>query len=143
MHNFVQSIFNSLEEETYKNKTLVVSGDGRFWNDTAIQVILSVAAGNQVSKVVVGENGLLSTPCVSKVIRTLNKDDATVCAGGILLTASHNPGGEDEDWGIKFNTSNGGPALENLTEAIFEHTKKITEYQWTDLPEVDVSQIGV
>lgn len=91
---------------------------------------------------VVGENGLLSTPCVSKLIRTLNEKEADSCFGGILLTASHNPGGEDEDFGIKFNTANGGPALENLTEAIFEHTKKITEYKWQELPQVDISKVS-
>ena len=109
-------------------KKLVASGDGRFWNDVAIDKILKIAAGNGVTDVYVGQNGLLSTPAISHLIRTLNAAEADSCMGAILLTASHNPGGPEEDFGIKFNQPNGGPALENITEAVFAHSKTITEF---------------
>lgn len=83
----------------------------------------------------------MSTPCVSKYIRKLNAEQEGSCFGGILLTASHNPGGEDEDFGIKFNTANGGPALEDLTGKIFELSTKISEFRWKDLPQVDLSVV--
>lgn len=126
LENFVQSIFNSLSEEEYKGKALVIAGDGRFYNDVAIQIIVKMAAANGVARVYVGQHGLMSTPAASAFIRKKNNDHGeNYCFGGILLTASHNPGGEDEDFGIKFNSKNGGPALEHFTNMIFEHTKKI------------------
>ena len=118
-----------------------MSGDGRFWNDVAISKILKLAAGNKVGHVYIGLNGHMSTPAVSHLIRTLNKDGGDSCMGGILLTASHNPGGETEDFGIKFNTPNGGPALEALTNAIFERTKVIDKLKVVEnFPEVDLSE---
>jgi phosphoglucomutase len=102
----------------------VVSGDGRFWNNIAIQKIISISAANGVSHVVIGQHGHLSTPAISNLIRQFNKDKTT-CMGAILLTASHNPGGPTEDFGIKFNSLNGGPAPESLTNLIYEKSKII------------------
>lgn len=116
LENFVASIFAVVPPTGRK---LVVSGDGRYWNDVAIQKILKVAAGYGVSEVVVGQYGLLSTPAISNIIRKMNEDGSESCIGAILLTASHNPGGPDEDFGIKFNTSNGGPAPESITDAVY------------------------
>ena len=119
-----------------------MSGDGRFWNDVAIDKILKLAAANKVGHVFIGQNGHMSTPEVSHLIRTLNKDNEDACMGGILLTASHNPGGETEDFGIKFNTPNGGPALEVLTNAIYERSKVIDRYLTVPtLPDVDLGEI--
>ena len=111
----------------------MIAGDGRFHNDVAIQTIVKMAAANGVRELFVGLNGLISTPAASGIIRKLNKDNGeNYCVGGILLTASHNPGGEDEDFGIKFNSKNGGPALESLTNKIYEHSKTITTYKILD-----------
>ena len=125
MENFVASIFAVLPDT---NKKLVVSGDGRFWNDVAIQRILKVAAGNGVTEVIVGQHGLLSTPAISYLIRILNTVEEA-CMGAILLTASHNPGGLENDFGIKFNTPNGGPAPETITDAIYNYSKTIAEFK--------------
>lgn len=106
----MQSIFDALRpEEKPENPSLIVSGDGRYGNAQAIQVITSIALANGVSEVVIGQGGLLSTPAISNLIRKRNKE-STTCMGAILLTASHNPGGPTEDFGIKFNGINGGPA---------------------------------
>ena len=110
-----------------------MSGDGRFWNDTAITKILSIAAGNKIGHVIIGQHGQLSTPAISNLIRLYNKD-TTTCMGGILLTASHNPGGPEEDFGIKFNCENGGPAPESMTNALYEKTKTITTILRAELP---------
>jgi len=134
--NFVQSIFNSLPASELKDSLLVVGGDGRFYNKQALQLIFKIAAANGVSKVLTGQDGILSTPAVSAIIR------GRKAYGGIILTASHNPGGEDKDFGIKWNCANGGPAPESITDAIFQHTLKITEFKTVDLPEVDLSKIG-
>ena len=121
----------------------MVSGDGRYWNDVAIQKILRVAAGNGVSEVIVGQHGLLSTPAISHIIRSMNATEADACMGAILLTASHNPGGPTEDFGIKFNTPNGGPAPETITDAVFDQSKTISEFKTvTSLPDVQLGQIG-
>lgn len=133
LENFVQSIFNALDKENpkveYKGKAIVVSGDGRYYNDIATQKIIQIAASNGVRQVYVGQHCLLSTPAVSALIRKLNEDNGEgYCFGGIVLSASHNPGGPDEDFGIKFNGSNGGPAQESLTNSIFEETKIIKSY---------------
>jgi phosphoglucomutase len=111
-------------------KTLVVSGDGRFYNDVAIGKIIKIAAANRVGKVVIGEHGTIATPAVSRLIRHYNEEESKdpICIGGILLTASHNPGGEHGDFGIKFNEANGGPAKESLTEAVWEVSKKIDRF---------------
>lgn len=134
LENFTQSIFNALEG--FQGKTLVIGGDGRYYNKTAIQTILKIAAANGFGRALVGQNGLLSTPAASAVIR---KHKAF---GGIILSASHNPGGPNGDFGIKYNISNGGPAPEKVTEAIYEHSKKITEYHITNAPDIDLSKLG-
>jgi phosphoglucomutase len=145
LENFVQSIFNSLSEEEYKGKALVIAGDGRFHNDVATQIIVRMAAANGVSHVYVGQHGLMSTPAASAFIRKKNHDHGEhYCVGGILLTASHNPGGEDEDFGIKFNTRNGGPALETFTNKVYEHTKTITHYKTTTFHhDIDLAHVGI
>lgn len=117
LENFVQSIFNSLDD--IEGKTLVVGGDGRYYNDVAIQIIVRMAAANGFAKIIVGQNGIFSTPAVSCVIRKYE------AFGGIVLSASHNPGGPKGDFGIKYNVSNGGPAPEKITDRIFSETKKL------------------
>lgn len=120
LENFVQSIFNVANE--LAGQLLILGGDGRYYNDHAIQIILKIAAANGVKQVMVGENGLLSTPAVSCLIRKYK------AAGGIILSASHNPGGPDGDFGIKFNIANGGPAPTSFTDAAYEISKSINEY---------------
>ena len=134
LENFVQSIFDSLEG--FAGQTLVLGGDGRFFNDAAIQIILRMAAANGFGKVLVGQHGILSTPAVSCVIR---KHETF---GGIILSASHNPGGPEGDFGIKYNTGNGGPAPEKITEAIYANTQKITRYLTVDADDVDLGSLG-
>lgn len=134
LQNFVQSVFDVIGAA---GKRLVLGGDGRYFNTQAIQIILKMAIANKVQEVIVGQNGYLSTPAVSVEIRRLKTD------GGLILSASHNPGGLDGDFGIKFNTANGGPAPENITNAIFEKTKQIKAYHTAEMPTVDISQIGV
>ncbi|KAJ3298904.1 Phosphoglucomutase-2 [Borealophlyctis nickersoniae] len=133
--NFVQAILSAMPEGP-KGATLVVGGDGRYFLKEAIQKIIRIAAGNKVSKLIIGQNGILSTPAGSNLIR---KRKAT---GGILLTASHNPGGPENDFGIKYNMSNGGPAPESVTDKIYQITTEITAYHSADLPEIDLSKIG-
>ncbi len=134
LENFIQSTFDSLED--YQGKTLVVGGDGRYYNRPAIQTILKMAAANGVGKVLVGKGGILSTPAASCLIR---KYDAI---GGIILSASHNPGGPEGDFGVKYNVSNGGPAPEKVTSAIFENSKAISEYKITDTEDIDLDGLG-
>ncbi|PZO19623.1 MAG: alpha-D-glucose phosphate-specific phosphoglucomutase [Leptolyngbya foveolarum] len=134
LENFVQATFDSLDD--YQGKTLVLGGDGRYFNRPAIQIILRMAAANGVGKTLVGQGGILSTPAASCLIR---KYDAF---GGIVLSASHNPGGPEGDFGVKYNVSNGGPAPEKVTSAIFEHTKSISEYQITDTEDIDLDELG-
>ncbi|MDQ9170732.1 alpha-D-glucose phosphate-specific phosphoglucomutase [Oxalobacteraceae bacterium R-40] len=134
LENFVQSIFDSLEG--YQGKTLVVGGDGRFHNRSAVQTILKMAAANGFGKVLVGQNGILSTPAVSCVIRKYQ------AFGGIVLSASHNPGGPDGDFGIKYNIANGGPAPEKITEAIYASTQTIREYRISDATDIDLNRLG-
>jgi phosphoglucomutase len=133
LENFVQSIFDSLE--SCQGKTLILGGDGRYYNRHAIQVILRMAAANGFARVKVGQHGILSTPATSCVIRKYKAD----C--GIILSASHNPGGPDGDFGVKFNIANGGPSPEKVTEAIFKRSKEITEYKIVDAVEVDIDKI--
>ena len=132
LQNFVQSIFNVID---VKGKTLVLGGDGRYYNEQAIQIILKMAIANQATKIIVGQNGFMSTPAVSVEIRQ-NKTD-----GGIILSASHNPGGINGDFGIKFNGANGAPASEKITNAIYDETQKITSYKIEEMPDIDLSQI--
>ncbi|ODV91360.1 hypothetical protein CANCADRAFT_122934 [Tortispora caseinolytica NRRL Y-17796] len=135
VENFVQSIFDSIPEGAPR-ATLVIGGDGRYYNDHVIQVIAQMAAANAVSKLIIGQNGILSTPAASHVIR---KYKAT---GGIILTASHNPGGPTNDFGIKYNLANGGPAPESVTNAIFAKSKEIKQYKIADVGLVDLSKLG-
>ena len=134
LENYVQSTFDGVGG--VQGKTLVVGGDGRYFNDRAIEVILRMAAANGAAKCVVGQGGILSTPAASNLIRALKTD------GGLILSASHNPGGIDEDFGLKFNMPNGGPAPEGVTDAIFARTQSITEYRIVESTDVDLSTIG-
>lgn len=134
LENFVQAIFDSLEG--YQGHTLVVGGDGRYYNRQAIQIILKMAAASGFGRVLVGRGGILSTPAASCVIR---KSQAF---GGIILSASHNPGGPTEDFGIKYNIGNGGPAPEKVTEAIFAQSKSISSYKLLEAPDVDLDKVG-
>ena len=124
LENFVQAIFDAVG--ALKGKTLVVGGDGRFHNREAVQIILRMAAANGVGRVLLGQGGLLSTPALSCVVRKHGAE------GGIVLSASHNPGGPDGDFGVKYNTSNGGPAPEPVTEAIYACSRKIDRYLIAD-----------
>ena len=133
LESFVQSLFDVLD--SYHGKTLILGGDGRFFNLTAIQTIIRMAIAAGFGRIIIGQNGLLSTPAVSHLIR---KNQAF---GGIILSASHNPGGPDGDFGIKFNTANGGPAQEELTEAIYQHSLNIAHYHLADTPEVPLDKI--
>ncbi|KAI8873482.1 phosphoglucomutase 2 [Ramicandelaber brevisporus] len=142
--NFIQSILDSIPSgaSAAKGTTLVVGGDGRYFVKPCIQKIIAIAAGNGVRKLIIGQNGILSTPAASHLIRKRNAN------GGILLTASHNPGGPNNDFGIKFNISNGGPAPENITDQIYEASKKIKVYKVSsefggDGKAVDISTLGV
>jgi len=134
LENFVQSIFTAVGP--MDGKTLTVGGDGRYFNEAAIQTIIKMAAANGVARVVVGQGGLLSTPAASAVIRTLKTD------GGIILSASHNPGGPDGDFGVKYNIAAGGPAPEGITAKIFEGTRTISSYEIAEIPDIDLSAIG-
>lgn len=131
---FVQSVFDVLPDRA--GQTLVLGGDGRFYNREAIQTILRLAAANGFGRVLVGQGGILSTPAASCVIRGHG------ALGGLILSASHNPGGPDADFGIKYNTSNGGPAPERVTDAIWARTKEIARYLTVEAPKVDLDTIG-
>ncbi|MCB1468113.1 MAG: alpha-D-glucose phosphate-specific phosphoglucomutase, partial [Rhizobiaceae bacterium] len=132
--NFIQSIFNALEG--FKGKTLVIGGDGRYLNREVIGKALSMAAANGFGKAIVGKGGILSTPAASHIIRKYK------AFGGIILSASHNPGGPHEDFGIKYNIGNGGPAPEKITDAIFEQSKFIKEYLMAETGDIDIDTIG-
>jgi phosphoglucomutase len=132
--NFIQSVFDSLEG--FKDKTLVIGGDGRYYNREVIQIALKMAAANGFGRVLVGKGGILSTPAASNLIRKYK------AFGGLVLSASHNPGGPAEDFGIKYNISNGGPAPEKITEAIFARSKTITQYVIAEAPDADIDTIG-
>ena len=134
LENFVQSIFDSLEG--IRGQTLVVGGDGRYYNRTAIQTITKMAAANGFARILVGQGGLLSTPAASCVIRKHR------AFGGIILSASHNPGGPHGDFGVKYNVTNGGPAPEKVTEAIYGRTRSISEYRILDAPDLDLDRLG-
>jgi phosphoglucomutase len=135
LENFVQSIFDSLEG--CQGQTLVVGGDGRYYNRTAIQTILKMAAANGIGRILVGRGGIMSTPAASAVIRQYK------AFGGIVLSASHNPGGPNGDFGIKYNVTNGGPAPEKVTEAIFERTKVIDSYKILDVDDINLDKLSV
>ncbi|RYQ93981.1 hypothetical protein Ahy_B09g100192 isoform B [Arachis hypogaea] len=129
--NWIQALFNSLPPEDYKNGVLVLGGDGRYFNREAAQIIIKIAAGNGVGKILVGQEGILSTPAVS------------AANGGFIMSASHNPGGPEYDWGIKFNYSSGQPAPESITDKIYGNTLSISEIKIADIPDVDLSKTGV
>ena len=135
LENFVQAVFDTLPG--HEGQTLVLGGDGRFHNRTAVRTILQMAAANGFAKVLVGRGGLLSTPAVSAVIRR------RAAFGGLILSASHNPGGPDGDFGIKYNASNGGPAPEKLTEAIYARSLELAEYRIEDAgADIDFDTLG-
>lgn len=133
--NFIQSIFDALSG--FAGKTLVIGGDGRFYNREVIQIAIRMAAANGFGTILVGRGGILSTPAASHLIRHHG------AFGGIILSASHNPGGPTEDFGIKYNISNGGPAPEKLTDAIYGNSRTITRYLTLDAPDVDLDRDGV
>ena len=134
LENYVQSIFDGIGG--IEGKDLVVGGDGRFFNDDAIQIILRMAAANGAAKCIVGRGGILSTPAASHLIR-LRK-----AGGGLILSASHNPGGPDADFGLKYNGPNGGPASEAVTDKIFARTLNIDFYKIIAAPDIDLGTIG-
>lgn len=134
LENFVQSIWNAIGGVA--GKTLVLGGDGRFFNDRAAQTILKMAAAGGAARVIVGQNALLSTPAASHMIRARGAD------GGIILSASHNPGGPDADFGVKYNTANGGPAPEALTTQIHAHSERLREYLILEAPDADLTTLG-
>ena len=134
LENFVQALFDAVALPS--GATLVVGGDGRYHNREAIQVVISMAAANGIGRIVVGRDGILSTPAASHLIRLRGAD------GGIILSASHNPGGPEGDFGIKYNVANGGPAPERVTAAIAERTRGIAQYRVEAGPETPLSIIG-
>ncbi|WIJ26470.1 alpha-D-glucose phosphate-specific phosphoglucomutase [Devosia sp. RR2S18] len=135
VENYIQAIFDCLEG--YQGQTLVIGGDGRYYNDVAIQKAIRLAAANGFGRVLVGQNGLLSTPAASHIIRHYK------AFGGLVLSASHNPGGPEGDFGIKYNVGNGGPAPEKITDAVYARTKVIDSYKMVDAPDVALGEIGV
>src|ERR1700712_1118996 len=132
--NFIQAVFDCAG--VAPGSTLVVGGDGRFHNRAVIQQAIRMAAGNGYGRGLVGQGGILSTPGASHVIRKY------AASGGLILSASHNPGGPDEDFGIKYNTANGGPAPEAVTEAIYARTGTIDRWLVVDTPDIDLDRIG-
>ncbi len=139
LENFVQALFDAVhgEGQSAQGLVLVVGGDGRFHNRPAIQTILRMAAARGYAKVLVGQGGILSTPALSAVVRRHQ------ASGGIVLSASHNPGGADGDFGIKYNLANGGPATETLTEAVYQRSQGIRQYTTCDAPDVALDRLGV
>ena len=132
--NFIQSVFDSLEG--FEGKALVIGGDGRYFNREVIQIAIRMAAANGFGSVIVGQGGILSTPAASHIIRKYK------AFGGIVLSASHNPGGPHEDFGIKYNIGNGGPAPEKITDAVFARSKTISSYKIADIDPVDLDHVG-
>jgi len=135
--NWVQSLFLALPQEEVDGSAMVLGGDGRWFNKEASQIIIKLAAGNGVRKMYVGQNGFLATPAASAVIR------ARKAYGGFIMSASHNPGGPKEDWGIKFNYSSGEPAPEKITDEIYGFTQTVDTLKMADIPDVDLSKVGV
>jgi phosphoglucomutase len=134
VENYIQSIFDSLEG--FAGQTLVIGGDGRFYNDVAIQKAIRIAAANGFGRVLVGQDGILSTPAASHIIRHHK------AFGGLVLSASHNPGGPDGDFGIKYNIGNGGPAPEKITDAVFARSQVIDSFKTFDAGDVDLGHVG-
>ncbi|MBC7929214.1 MAG: alpha-D-glucose phosphate-specific phosphoglucomutase, partial [Rubrivivax sp.] len=139
LENFVQAVFNAVRGDAadgFRGETLVVGGDGRFYNREATQTIIRMAAANGFRSVLVGRGGILSTPAVSAVIRRRK------AFGGLVLSASHNPGGIDEDFGIKYNIRNGGPAPEAVTERIYAETQVLKTYLTLEHKNIDLESVG-
>jgi phosphoglucomutase len=138
LENFVQALFDELHgpDQPATGLTLVLGGDGRFHNRAAIQTILRMAAARGYARVLVGRGGILSTPALSAVVRRHG------ASGGIVLSASHNPGGPDGDFGIKYNAANGGPATEKLTDAVYARTQTLSRYQISDAPDLPLDAIA-
>ncbi|WEJ59804.1 alpha-D-glucose phosphate-specific phosphoglucomutase [Devosia sp. FJ2-5-3] len=134
VENFIQSIFDSLEG--FAGQILVIGGDGRYYNDVAIQKAIRIAAANGFGKVMVGQGGILSTPAASNIIRKYK------AFGGLVLSASHNPGGPEGDFGIKYNVGNGGPAPEKITDAVYARSKVIDSYKTLETPDIDLGAVG-
>ena len=134
LENFVQAIFDT--QKDLQEAPLVVGGDGRYYNRQAVQIILRIAAANGCTRVILGRGGILSTPAASHLIRKHH------ARGGIILSASHNPGGPDEDFGIKFNTPNGGPAPEKVTDDIYIATTMIKRYRTLDSADINLDALG-
>eukprot|EP00957_Ditylum_brightwellii_P142795 10880126-Ditylum_brightwellii.AAC.1 len=144
LNNFVQSTFDAVVASgtDLSEGSLVIGGDGRYFNDTAIQTIIKMGVANGVKRFWIGENGLLSTPAVSAVIRERGPVWQKAY-GAFILTASHNPGGPEEDFGIKYNCENGGPAPEKVTDEIYANTTTIKSYNiCSDFPEIDIGKVG-
>ena len=134
LENFIQSIFNSINIS--QKSTLIVGGDGRYYNSQAIQIIVKIAAANSIERILVGCKGIFSTPAISAAIRYHQ------AFGGIILSASHNPGGLNGDFGIKYNTESGGPASEKLTDKIFYCTQNINKYKIIEAEDIDLNHLG-
>ena len=134
LENFVQAIFDSLDNFT--GKSLVLGGDGRYFNRVALQSIIKIAAANGFGEIIIGQGGLLSTPAASHIIRKYH------AFGGLILSASHNPGGPDEDFGIKYNVSNGGPASETYTDAFYQRSLVIDSYKSANIDDIDLDYVG-
>ncbi|MBQ8436338.1 MAG: alpha-D-glucose phosphate-specific phosphoglucomutase [Alphaproteobacteria bacterium] len=134
IENFLQSIFNTIGD--LSGHTYIVGGDGRFYNDVAIQKFIKMAAANGIHKLIIGQNGLLSTPASSNLILK-NKTD-----GGFVFSASHNPGGKNGDFGVKYATASGGQAPSSISDKIYQNTLNITEYKIMDVSDIDLSKIG-
>ena len=135
LENFVQSIFDSLED--CEGQTIVLGGDGRYYNREAIQVIMKMAAANGIGRILVGKGGIVSTPAASAIIRQYK------AYGGIILSASHNPGGPEGDFGVKYNITSGGPAPEKVTEAIFARSKDIDSYKILEANDINLDKLTV
>jgi len=134
--NWIQALFDSIPAEDIQGSTIVLGGDGRYFNKEASQIIIKIAAANGVGKILVGQNGIISTPAVSAIIRSRKAN------GGFIMSASHNPAGPDEDWGIKYNYKSGQPAPESITDKIYDNTMSIKEIKMADFPDVDLSTLG-
>eukprot|EP01024_Parvocaulis_polyphysoides_P019752 TRINITY_DN1902_c0_g1_i1.p1 TRINITY_DN1902_c0_g1~~TRINITY_DN1902_c0_g1_i1.p1 ORF type:complete len:565 (-),score=122.93 TRINITY_DN1902_c0_g1_i1:221-1915(-) len=135
LNNWIQSLFNALGDEI-NGKVIGLGGDGRYFNKEASQTIIKMAAANGFKKVIIGKDAIMCTPAMSALIRNRK------IYGGLIMSASHNPGGPEEDWGIKFNYNSGEPAPEKITNKIFDETKTITSYKMADFPDIDLSKLG-
>ncbi|KVH88488.1 Alpha-D-phosphohexomutase, alpha/beta/alpha domain I [Cynara cardunculus var. scolymus] len=141
--NWIQALFNSLPPEDYKNALLVLGGDGRYFNKEAAQLIIKIAAGNGVGKILVGKFKCLGNVLLLECGTIIQIASIIAANGGFIMSASHNPGGPEYDWGIKFNYSSGQPAPESITDMIYGNTLSISEIKLADIPDVDLSSVGI